>query len=82
MKIFFYHYRKVKDTKKKTKKVERNPLSPAPSDSVKECMYTTSLNVCIKDIEWFDVEYGIYFMNETGIFIFSRVQGTSGKTGY
>nr|XP_022328684.1 mis18-binding protein 1-like [Crassostrea virginica]XP_022328685.1 mis18-binding protein 1-like [Crassostrea virginica]XP_022328686.1 mis18-binding protein 1-like [Crassostrea virginica]XP_022328687.1 mis18-binding protein 1-like [Crassostrea virginica] len=27
---------KVKDTKKKTKKVERNLLSPAPSDSVKE----------------------------------------------
>ena len=31
----------------------------------------------ILDIQWFDVECGIYFTSETGFFIFSRVQSTS-----
>ena len=31
----------------------------------------------IQDIQWFDFKYGIYFMNETGFFVFSRVWSTS-----
>ena len=30
----------------------------------------------IQEIQWFDVEYGIYFTSETGFLIFSRVQST------
>ena len=31
-------------------------------------------NIYIEDIEWLDDEYGLYFTNETGFFIFSRVK--------
>ena len=34
----------------------------------------------IEDIQCFDVEYGIYFMSETGFFIFSRVRSSSQNT--
>ena len=31
-------------------------------------------NIYIEDIEWLDDEYGLYFTNKTGFFIFSRVK--------
>ena len=38
---------------------------------VRACVF-----VYIEDIQWFDVEYGIYFTSETWYFIFSRVRNT------
>ena len=31
----------------------------------------------IEDIQWFDGEYGSYFISETGFFIFARVQSST-----
>ena len=36
-------------------------------------------HIKIEDIQWFVVEYGIYFMSEPGYLIFSRVRSMSEK---
>ena len=74
----------IRNSRSRTPLLNSNSLILAAPSRPCTCWFMSGLgHVCemhkvkekyIEDIQWFDVEYGLYFTSKTGFFIFSRVQ--------
>ena len=74
----------IRNSRSRTPLLNSNSLILAAPSRPCTCWFMSGLgHVCemhkvkekyIEDIQWFDVEYGIYFTSKTGFIIFSRVQ--------